>query len=417
MDANNYQDFLEKYLKNIHSDSEHDAFIRWFQGLDEDASKEVLDQITAFCISNPAQNNPLDLLPLQNRIREEVFKDVHEPNATPLTPKPKIWLKTGWLAVAAAAAIILVTSYFAFDFTPNQETNTQVVESVETEASNPETVLSDQSILQLADGSTYYLNELQSGDIPNQSGIEVEKISKGKLVFSNKNIQEGKKQVSGINKIKTPKSEQYHIELTDGTIIWLNALSSIEFPNDFTSGDRVIKLNGEAYFEVNPYQVNGKKVPFYVLTNTQKIEVLGTHFNVNSYKDVSVVKTTLLEGSVEVTSLNRNSNKVKLKPGQQSILGNDEKEIEVLSIDAEMAISWKDGYFNFKKSDIQEVMNQLARWHDLQIIYDGDVPTEQFTGYIPKKMELQTILRILEEGGGVKFTLKGQEVIVKSLKS
>jgi len=212
--------------------------------------------------------------------------------------------------------------------------------------------------------------------------------------------------------IKTPVGGTYQVELPDGTKVWLNAASSISLAADFsTNFERHLKLLGEAYFEVAKVTatVNGVKQrkPFIITVNNKSIEVLGTHFNVRAYTNESSVKTTLLEGSVRVVNGHVTR---KLVPGEQATDVNG--LINVNKVDTEEAIAWKNGNFQFTNEGIERVMRDIARWYNVEVVYNGPVTKESFGGAISRDKPLQDVLTSLEETGGVHFKIEGRRVVV-----
>ncbi|WP_406826200.1 FecR family protein [Pedobacter sp. KACC 23697] len=212
--------------------------------------------------------------------------------------------------------------------------------------------------------------------------------------------------------IKTPNGGTYQVELPDGTKVWLNASSSVVLPANFSSSfERHLKLQGEAYFEVAKVNtsVNGvlKRKPFIVTVNDKAIEVLGTHFNVRAYSSEPSLKTTLLEGSVKVVDGNTAK---KIVPGEQATAVNG--LIHINKVDVEEAIAWKNGNFQFSNEGIERIMQDIARWYNIEVVYDGPVTKENFGGAISRNKSLQDVLSSLEETGGVHFKIEGRRVIV-----
>lgn len=212
--------------------------------------------------------------------------------------------------------------------------------------------------------------------------------------------------------IKTPNGGTYQVELPDGTKVWLNASSSVVLPANFSSSfERHLKLQGEAYFEVAKVNtsVNGvlKRKPFIVTVNDKAIEVLGTHFNVRAYSSEPSLKTTLLEGSVKVVDGNTAK---KIVPGEQATAVNG--LININKVDVEDAIAWKNGNFQFTNVGIERIMQDIARWYDVEVVYTGPVTKESFGGAISRNKPLQDVLSSLEETGGVHFKIEGRRIIV-----
>lgn len=258
------------------------------------------------------------------------------------------------------------------------------------------------AILTLADGKKIILNNASEGEIAKQSGISITKTADGQLIYNA--VSNGTANAELLyNTIETPKGGQYQIILPDGTKVWLNAASSLRFPAVFTGNERKVELTGEGYFEV----AKNKKMPFRVASGSQVVEVLGTHFNINSYHDEAGIKTTLLEGSVRIVS---DANKdLLLKPGQQALLHNN--SINVKAADMDEAVAWKNGLFQFNNTDLKTVMRQLSRWYDVSVRYEGTVPDEKFGGAIERSLQLSEVFEILEKSK-VRFRIEGREVIV-----
>ncbi len=252
------------------------------------------------------------------------------------------------------------------------------------------------AILTLEDGSSIELSRQHSGIAMQNGAISYNDGSA---------IREGSSKTVPLT-LKTPKGGQYQITLSDGTNVWLNSASSIQYPNQFdSSAKRIVKLTGEAYFEVskNPRQ------PFIVQCERQEIEVLGTHFNVNSYPDENFVKTTLKEGSVRVLartgSLSSIRESVILKPNQQSAIAKGSNKIQVQEIDVSLATAWKEGYFHFENLQLDQIMRVVGRWYDIDIKYETDVSGIRFSGRFSKKRGLRQILDLMDNIGDVKFKI------------
>lgn len=189
----------------------------------------------------------------------------------------------------------------------------------------------------------------------------------GSVVANNNNSQNSTLSSSGILKASTPRGGTYQIVLSDGTKVWLNASSELKFPASFNqTKQRSVELSGEAYFEV----AKNKMKPFMVRSNGQEIEVLGTHFNVNSYLDEKVTKTTLLEGAIKLSQLKRdNPASYVLRPGQQAVAGNT---VVIRNVDAMDVIDWKNGMFIFNKESLESIMRKLSRWYDVDVVFEDE---------------------------------------------
>lgn len=207
------------------------------------------------------------------------------------------------------------------------------------------------------------------------------------------------------NTISTPRGGQYQVVLADGSSVWLNSESFLRFPTDFMGKERRVEISGEAYFEI----VKNKAMPFVVSINGAEVQVLGTHFNVKAYKDETLLKTTLLEGSVKFVA---GHTTLTLKPGQQSQLKED-GDVNVLSgVDVDKVVAWKNGYFDFDGEDLATITKQLSRWYDIEVIGTGKID-DRFYAEIPRNTKLSDVLHALELTGKVHFLIDGKKVMVK----
>lgn len=206
--------------------------------------------------------------------------------------------------------------------------------------------------------------------------------------------------------LSTPRGGRYEAVLPDGTKVWLNALSSIRFPSSFQSLNREVAIKGEVYFEV----AHDAKHPFLVKADDTEIKVLGTSFNVNAYPDEEGIKTSLVTGSV---SLMAGKEQAVLKPGQQAIFNYQDHLISVNNNpdEVEKALAWKNGLFNFNDADIQEMLRSIARWYDVEIVYEGTIPKRVFEGKMQMDIPLSSALRILQLNK-INFRVEGRKIIV-----
>lgn len=206
------------------------------------------------------------------------------------------------------------------------------------------------------------------------------------------------------NTIVVPRGGEYQLVLADGSKIWMNSASSLRYPTSFSGTERKVYLTGEAYFEV----AKNAKMPFIVETNKADVQVLGTHFNVKAYDDEELTKTTLLEGAVKVQS---SAGINVIKPGQQAIINSTGQQKITSEINVDEEVAWKNGLFMFTKADIKDVLQQVSRWYDIDVVYEGKVPDLQFSGQLSRKVDFSGFTNILKYAG-LNFTIKGKTVIV-----
>lgn len=240
----------------------------------------------------------------------------------------------------------------------------------------------NRAILTLAGGKQILLDSAINGLLAQQGNARIQKLANGRLAYQR--IDE-KPRSFLYNTLSTPRGGQYQLTLPDGSRVWLNAASSITYPTVFTGTERVVKVIGEAYFEV----AHNSHQPFRVQAGDQLIEDIGTAFNVNAYADEPGVKTTLVEGTVKVSK----GIAVRiLSPGQQAKSQRGGIEM-VPNADIEEVLAWKKGAFAFRDADLPTVMRQLARWYDIDVEYDGPVPTGTFDGEIGRSLTLNQVLQ------------------------
>ncbi|GGI24889.1 FecR family protein [Pedobacter mendelii] len=262
----------------------------------------------------------------------------------------------------------------------------------------------NEAVLTLSDGRKINLATSKTGELAKLDGISIKKSASGLLVFSVLNA--GKNPDSNkYNTIETPLGGQYQVDLPDGTKVWLNAGTKLKFPNHFAGAKRIIELGGEAYFEV----AKDKNHPFLVNSATQEVEVLGTHFNINSYSNEPVVKTTLLEGAVKVS--NSNTEKI-IAPGEQAILSGS--HFDVRQIDPITAVDWKNGEFRFQDESLKSILRKLSRWYGVKFVLEEGIDNlPAFSGSVSRFDQISVVLKMLEETGNIKFYINGNIVTVK----
>ncbi|WP_293312981.1 FecR family protein [Pedobacter sp. UBA5917] len=312
-------------------------------------------------------------------------------------PKPaprRILMNTlKWAAAAVVFITLSVTAYISLNKKKEHVFATDVAPG------------KNKAILTLADGKKISLSDATTGNIAEDAGLSITKTADGQLVY---NISEPENvDDKRLNTISTPNGGQWQIRLPDGSTVWLNAASSIQYPLNIGKADqRVVKLDGEAYFEV----AKDKLHPFIVETDKQSVEVLGTHFNINSYRDEIVTKTTLLEGSVRVLHKSTNETEV-LKPGEQSIVS--ASGIDVKEADVDEAIAWKEGYFKFNNEKQVSILRKLARWYNVEVEYaDPEAKEVMYYGTVSRFEKISKVLTKLEQTGQVRFDIKTNKIIV-----
>jgi transmembrane sensor len=310
-----------------------------------------------------------------------------------------------WMAAAAAVLIVFTTYLFLNKKIPTRQLATTSNKLIP-EIKPPDTT---KARITLANGHVVALDTFESGVLAAQGKINVVKTGDGQIAY--KSAGSRLKGEVAYNTLTNPRgSKIVSISLSDGTKIWLNSESTLRYPVVFSGNERLVELTGEAYFEVAPSFIQkGKKRPFFVIANTVKVEVLGTHFNVNNYMDESTIKVTLLEGSVKVSS--RNEFTTILKPGEQAFVSQTSQKSQTIPVQTEEVMAWKNNTFYFDGENLEAIMKQLARYYDVDVEYEGNIPDKKFGGMINRNKNLGEVLNVLELSG-VHFRVEGKKITV-----
>jgi transmembrane sensor len=400
---NNYQPYFDlgkliaKYLRKELTEQEQDQLEQWLQAdtRNQELFKKLTDQTIIDSELETFETNNKDKA-WKNIVKKTGFKSTTRKSAA---SKP-------WPAYAAAIVLLI-----ALGVTLTRYRNTPGEQKMTVKPQQDLLPGSNKAVLTLADGSKVILDDAKRGKIANQQNVIITKDQSGELVYQaaetsqTEDLPPVEKNV--MNTLATPRGGQYQIVLPDGTRVWLNSASSLKYPTTFAGNERRVELNGEAYFEVS----KDPSKPFYVKTATQTVTVLGTHFNINSYADEIAAKTTLLEGSVRITG-NTNGATAKLKPGEQAV--NTITTIDVKeNADIDEAVSWKNGKFLFRNTDLHTIMRQLSRWYDVDVEYQGNVAQKHYRGRISRNVPVSEIFQILKTSG-INFTIDGRKIIVRS---
>ncbi len=242
----------------------------------------------------------------------------------------------------------------------------------------------NKAVLYLAGGQAITLDTAGNGAIASQGNVQVIKLDSGQLAYQGAGAQ-GE---VAYNTLATPRGGQFRIILPDGSSVWLNAASSCDSPA-FNGKEREVELRGEAYFEIAK---NADK-PFRVKVKDMTVQVLGTHFNVMAYDDEASVRTTLLEGAVQVK---QGTHSLAMRPGQQVSAHPAGNMTLQDGVDVDEVVAWKNGYFHFNRESLQGVMRQIGRWYDAEITYEGNLPDREFGGKIARSSSVKEVLSILE---------------------
>jgi ferric-dicitrate binding protein FerR (iron transport regulator) len=389
--------FFEKFTLGTSTEEEHHQFMEWLETASIENVKAILEQYSI----NWTEDHPLAGEIDSNLVsRIEAALDQHESDKKTRYLNRKKNYPRFFLNVAAAACLLIFISVVIY-FTLRDTKNDTVTEALPQQIKNEIAAGENKAILTLSDGSTVILDDTKNGQVAQQGGTQINKLTNGKLVYNRSNGEPAK---ATFNSLTTPRGGQFKLTLPDGSEAWLNAASSIKYPTAFTGSEREVDISGEVYFEI----AHNASKPFKVSVNGIEVKVLGTHFNINAYNDEGSVKTTLLEGSV---SLTKDGSVTTLTPGQQAQIRNGSSIKVIDNVDVNQVVAWKNGYFSFNRADVQTVMRQIARWYDVEVSYEKNIPERQFGGKIDRNSNITEVLKILEESK-VHFRIDGKKIIV-----
>lgn len=387
MQSPELQRLLQKYIDNSISAEE---FRQLWTSLGEDRYDSDWQEMTERVLNDKRLHDLSDQEQVAGQLAQ-IRARIDNETAPARTLTPVIRLASHRLIRYAAAAIILLA--FGTFLVTRYTNNSPTIAATRPLPSNTIKPGTQKAMLTLADGSVVTLDSTANGKIAQQGATQVLKLANGQICYKAANATDKEGKVA-YNVMSTPMGGQYQLILPDGSNVWLNAGSSITYPTAFPGNTREVKITGEVYFEV----AKDKNKTFRVIAGDQEVEVLGTHFNINAYTDEAHIKTSLLEGAVKV-------NKVLLQPGQAFTQG----KVEPTNVDQDVA--WKNGVFNFNNQTLSQVMRQLARWYDLEIVYPRGIPLKEYGGEIGRNLTLDQVLKGLENSG-IHFQLNGKRLMV-----
>ena len=374
---------ITKFIANTITKDELNLLYKWLENVDNQSKfeKYILDY------------HDLNMATLKNdvyRAYENVKKVIDkEKNTVKVLP---LYRRN---FVKYAAAILVLISFSFFYLTKNTFNKSNEV---------PIRPGTDKATLTLADGSQIILDS-----VVNYQDIKISSTAK-EIIYK---ATETKAKIIEYNYLTIPSGGQYHVVLSDGTKVWLNSESQLKYPVNFLKDKpRVVELvYGEAYFEVSS-STNHQGTKFNVVNRSQTIEVLGTKFNIKAYKDEANVSTTLVEGSVSVTT---KFDRKLLTPNQKSIFSKEDNQLVIHQVEANSEIAWIHGEFVFKKKTLKEISKVLSRWYDVDFEFSNDdIANQKFNGDLNKNQNLESILLLIQNTNKIKsYEIKNKSVLLK----
>ncbi|TDE46578.1 FecR family protein [Flavobacterium rhamnosiphilum] len=377
----NIETILLKYFSGDATIEEVDFLEEWIS----DNQQEYIDAVKVyFSTIESKQHIDTDLA------YQKFIEKINEVKVVAIT-KPKLTYKI--LKYAAVFIGVSISSFLLYQNIYKQDLGLSVTN----------VKAYDRATLVLADGTEVVLEEHQNEEIKTDAGVKIvnnAKVLKYSTVDNSVNTDPSK---VAYNTLHVPNGGIYQIELPDGSKVWLNSATSLKFPTQFVGNQRVVSIDGEAYFEIQ----KDKKKPFIVKTETAAVTVLGTHFNVNSYSEDDFFATTLVEGSVQLSASNPGGATMILKPGQKgSLFKDNNSSISVKEVDVYQEIAWKDGKFFFEKEKLGTIIAKLSRWYNVDFIFENQsVANYTFTGVAKKDQPVEYLLDIISKTSDVRYEI------------
>lgn len=384
--SENFRELFNRYINGRISPDE----LKQLQKIVQDENNtETFGQLLEEAYSNP------DLI-IRSNSEDEAWQEFRAKIKTD-APKPVRFLQSRWLRVAAVITVLAAGTAIWLTVRKDEKQHPPVVQtSVQQDAAPGK----QGALLKLADGRVISLDSLGNGLVADANGVDVN-LNNGSLSY-----EKDKNAAVTFNTLSTPNGRQFKLVLPDGSKVWLNAASSIRYPTRFAGTERKVDITGEVYIEV----AKGPAQPFIVTNDHVDMTVLGTSFNAKLYDNESASAITLVTGKLQVQGRTINKQLV-LNPGTQALLTSDAIKLN-RSPDLSHVLAWKDGKFSFSNAGIMEVMNELARWYDITVKYEGSLPQRRFTGKIGMDLQLSETLEILKKND-IQFSLQDKVLNVK----
>lgn len=366
---------INKYLRGEATDRERALLENWYyqQGL-----------------LHPIREDDLRFLLDSDAILEDVHRRVGLSKRGPRKPRMR-----RIFSYAAALLLFSLSATWVF-YASRPDKELKMASDAKTRDVEPG---GNQAMLTLADGRQINLSETQLGIVVGQKGIMYE---------------EDAQELVGLEadavvplELSVPRGSTYQVTLADGTKVWLNAESTLKYPSHFNGSEREVELVGEAYFSVT--EGESGSWPFRVIVDGQTVEVLGTEFNVSAYPG-ELRKTTLVEGSVAVTNPSSGMTN-PISPGEQAIMNGS--SLDIVAVDVYKYTAWKDGLFYFRQTPFDELIREIARWYDVEVVYKGAVPNETFSGKMRRGLSLMTVLDLLDVSAKASIRLENQTLVIQ----
>ncbi|RBL89571.1 FecR family protein [Chitinophaga flava] len=389
-----FETLFKDYMSGTLSASE----LQQFRQMARDRkNRQLLSRLLEEAFSNPAYAEAADYdasemaaeILLKARQQDEVL------SLLPPTRKPPVFRP--WFKYAAAAALFGCLVAGTWKFAGRRHPARQTLAT-----NQPAIPGKAQPVLILGDGSKISLDNVSNGTIAQQGGSRIVKLSNGQVAYQPASAPTGR---TIYNTMQTPHGCMYQLTLPDGSRVWLNAASSIRYPTTFPANSRQVAVTGEAYFDI----AKDEHKPFTVTANDIQIQVLGTAFNIMAYPDENTLQATLVQGAINI---NTSKTRQLLQPGEQASIGHTSGQLSISRPNLDEVLSWKNGEFYFRDTNIKTIMRQVARWYNVEVQYEGDMTDLSLSGIISRNGDIQQLLKALELTKIVRFRMKDRIIFV-----
>ncbi len=379
-----------KWTNGTISEEEREEFLLWYNNADNGEPLHIPGQV--------AKNELIHSLRLLSNIyREAGIIEQEDEETAPIIPI----YRRAWIRYVALFILLVGAGALVYQLN-NEKPKQQIIVQTPVEENDVKAPSSVQAMVVFDDGKQIVLDSLAKGPVRVNNGAEFLKVEEGEIVYTPATTD---KQV--FSTLINPRgSRVIQVTLADGTKVWLNSESSIRYPNVFAGNRREVEVTGQSYFEV----AKNVNAPFIVRTSNMQVEVLGTHFDINAYRDEENLAVTLLEGSVRVS--NDNFDALELKPREQTQLNHAGKLSKHRNVDIEKVVAWKNGKFDFgSKTDLNTILRQITRWYNIEL--ESGVPgNKYYGGSISRDVNLSEVLKVLETAGDIKFSVRENKLRV-----
>jgi len=400
MDQAEIRSFLKRYAKGDYNEAEHSQFIDWLRSAPIKEIEKIAEEYRIIAEPKPLPEH------LQARIIDQIETALNRReflDTSARHPKKRIMVLGRKQKLTAAAAIaLLIAGSITYWLTGKTSFENNRVKTVIAGVQDVHAPQVSKATITLGNGQVISLDSVENGVLTKQGDVDIIKTAEGDVSYKSATGMTAPDSIT-YNTLYNPRgSRVVSLTLADGTRVWLNSESSLRYPVSFTGKDRKVRITGEAYFEV----AKNSSKQFVVDADGVLTEVLGTHFNVKAYKDDGHTAVTLLQGVVRVAF---SGGSVIIKPGQQAVATSSVHMIK--NPDLESVMAWKNGEFVMKSADIHSIMRQVARWYDVDVVYEGGIPAARISGEVSRNLNLTQILQVLKYSG-IQVKVDGRRVIV-----